>query len=222
MRLISQFRMLISNVTITVKTLIDGVEKSIVKNFRLLKMISFFFVTGLLVIFAFNNTSHSFEFEIDEVVTAIKNEINTANKSEAGTPIFKIESVVASLKVVSSKTEKGGLIVNIVGYDKESDNEMSTAYSSHTLTFSFKPNEESNFSPDLSLGLVEPINQIKTALRKAYNSPPIFHMESFTFNLEFAIVKNSDRGISFKVVELNELKQRNINTHRITIHMTIK
>ena len=37
------------------------------------------------------NISYAAEFEIDEIITAIKNEIKTANISELGSPNFKIE-----------------------------------------------------------------------------------------------------------------------------------
>jgi hypothetical protein len=37
--------------------------------------------------------AHSSEFEIDEIITAIKNEINTANLHELGSPKCTIETV---------------------------------------------------------------------------------------------------------------------------------
>lgn len=59
-------------------------------------------------------------------------------------------------------------------------------------------------------------------MRKAYNTPPNFQMEGFTFKLEFAIEKNTEGGISFTVIELNDLKARNVATHKITVHMQIQ
>ncbi len=47
-------------------------------------------------------------------------------------------------------------------------------------------------------------------------------MEGFTFKLEFAIEKNTEGGISFTVIELNDLKARNVATHKITVHMQIQ
>ncbi len=166
--------------------------------------------------------AHATEFEIEEIITAIKNEIKTANISELGSPNFKIETVDVALTVVSTETEKGALAVKIVGYGNDFDNEVLISKSYHNLSFSFQPTGASGFSPEMSLGLVEPIKKVKSSLRKAYNTPPNFKMEGFTFKLEFAIGKNMDGGIRFKVIELDDLKTRNIATHYITIHMKIQ
>lgn len=166
--------------------------------------------------------AHATEFEIDEIITAIKNEIKTANISELGSPNFKIETVDVALTVVSTETEKGALAVKIVGYGNDFDNEVLISKSYHNLSFSFQPTGASGFSPEMSLGLVEPIKKVKSSLRKAYNTPPNFQMEGFTFKLEFAIGKSMDGGIRFKVIELDDLKARNIATHYITIHMKIQ
>ena len=166
--------------------------------------------------------AHATEFEIDEIITAIKNEIKTANISELGSPNFKIETVDVALTVVSTETEKGALAVKIVGYGNDFDNEVLISKSYHNLSFSFQPTGASGFSPEMSLGLVEPIKKVKSSLRKAYNTPPNFQMEGFTFKLEFAIGKSMDGGIRFKVIELEDLKARNIATHYITIHMKIQ
>lgn len=166
--------------------------------------------------------AHSTEFEIEEIITAIKNEIKTANISELGSPIFKIETVDVSLTVVSTETEKGELAVKIVGYGNEVRNETLASKSFHNLSFSFQPTGASGFSQEISLGLVEPIKKVKASLRRAYNSPPSFQMEGFTFKLEYAIEKSMDGGIRFKVIELEDLKALNVTTHYITIHMKIQ
>jgi hypothetical protein len=181
---------------------------------------SIFFV--LTINISVIGVAHSTEFEIDEIITAIKNEIKTANISELGSPNFKIETVDVSLSVVSTETEKGALAVKIVGYGSEVDNDMLTYKSYHNLSFSFQPTGASGFSPEISLGLVEPITKVKSSFRKAYNTPPSFQMEGFTFKLEFAIEKGMDGGIRFKVIALEDLKALNVTTHYITIHMKIK
>jgi hypothetical protein len=181
---------------------------------------SIFFL--LIINFSSTNIAYSSEFEIDEIITAIKNEIKTANLAELGSPNFKIENVDVALTVVSTETEKGALVVQIVGYDNEADNEVLSSKSYHKLSFSFQPTHASGYSPEMSLGLVEPIKKVKDSLRKAYNTPPNFQMEGFTFKLEFAIKKNAEGGISFTVIELNDLKARNVTTHKITVHMKIQ
>ena len=168
------------------------------------------------------NISYAAAFEIDEIITAIKNEIKTANISELGSPHFKIETIDVVLKVVSTVTEKGTLAVKIIGYDDEAANETLTSTSVHTLSFTFQPVGASGYSPEISIGLVEPIMKIKESMRKAYNTPPNYQIGGFTFKLEFAIEKSKDSGIRFTVIDLNDLKTRNINTHYITIHVKIQ
>jgi hypothetical protein len=163
----------------------------------------------------------SAEFEIDEVITAIKQEIKTANISELGSPKFKIETVEVALTVVSEETEKGALAVKIIGYGSEVNDQELTSKSYHSLNFSFRPTAASGFSPELSLGLVEPIKKVKSSLRKAYNTPPSFQMDGFTFKIEFAIKQSMDGGVRFRILELADLKTQNVATHHITIYMKI-
>lgn len=201
---------------------LDGEKGQIMIRKRVLKVIQLFILIILLVNISVTNRAHSTEFEIDEIITAIKNEIKTANLPELGSPNFKIESVDVALTVISTETEKGALAVRIVGYDDEADNELLSFKSPHTLSFTFQPTGASGFSPETSIGLVEPIKKVKASLKRAYNSPPTFQMEGFTFKLEFAIEKKVDGGFRFTVIELNDLKAQNVNTHYITIRMKIQ
>ena len=77
------------------------------------------------------------------------------------------------------------------------------------------------FSPESSFGLVEPINKIKSSLRKAYNNPPSSKLDAFTITLQFAIEKASDGGFSFNIIDVNDLKAQSIATHYVTIYMKL-
>jgi len=165
--------------------------------------------------------AHSGEFEIDEIITAIKNEINTANISELGSPKFTIENVKVALTVDSTETEKGSIAVKIVGLSNRFEDEPSTSKSYHNLSFSFQPSDSSGFSPEISRGLVEPIKRVKSSLKKAYNTPPSFQMEGFTLKLEFAIQQHADGGIRFRILELEDLKAQKIATHQLKLHIQI-
>jgi hypothetical protein len=188
---------------------------------RVVKVICFL-ITFLIAIDLFIAGSvHASEFEIDEIITAIKNEIRTANIPELGSPKFTIDTVKVSLTVVSTETEKGALSVKIFGFSDEFENSLSTFNSRHNLSFSFKPADSSGISPEISLGLVEPIKKVKSSLRKACNTPPSLQMEGFTFKLEFAIQQHRDGGIRFRILELEDLKAQNIATHYISLHIKI-
>ncbi len=161
------------------------------------------------------------EFEIDEIITAIKNEINTANISELGSPKFTIETVKVALTVDSTETEKGAIAVKIVGLSNGFEDEPSTSKSYHNLSFSFQPSDSSGFSPEISRGLVEPIKRVKSSLKKAYNTPPSFQMEGFTLKLEFAIQQHADGGIRFRILEIEDLKAQKIATHQLKLYLMI-
>jgi hypothetical protein len=161
------------------------------------------------------------EFEIDEIITAIKNEIQTANITDLGTPRFTIETVDVALTVVSTETEKGGLAVKIIGFNNDVDDHRSGSLSHHKLSYSFRPVAASGISPDISMGLVEPITRVKASFRKACNTLPGLQMDGFTFKLEFALVQTMDGAIHFRILELEDMKARNISTHHVTLHVKI-
>ena len=191
---------------------------SVISTVVIIPFVTFFLLTINISVI---RTAHSSEFEIDEIITAIKNEIKTANVSDLGSPKFIIETVHVTLTVVSTETEKGALAVKIIGMGNGFDNGVTSSKSYHNLSFSFQPSGASGFSPEISLGLVEPIKRVKSSLRKAYNTPPSFQMKGFTFKLEFAIEQNIDGGIRFRILELDDLKAQNIATHNLTIYMKI-
>lgn len=180
---------------------------------------------SIVFLFAINLSviaiAYAVEFEIDEIITAIKNEIKTANIPDLGSPNFTIEAVDVALTVVSTETEKGALAVKILGFGNEVDNGEPTAKSYHNLSFSFQPTGASGFSSEITLGLVESIKRVKSSLKKAYNTPPSFQMGKFKFKLEFAIEQDMDGRIHFRILELDDLKAKDIATHYITIYMKI-
>ncbi|MBR9985734.1 MAG: hypothetical protein KFF68_07485 [Desulfosarcina sp.] len=170
---------------------------------------------------SFSDAAHASEFEIDEIISAIKNEIKTADISELGLPRFSIETVDVALTVFSTETEKGALAVRVGGFSSALDDILTPPKSYQNLIFSFHPSEADDASPDLSLGLVEPILKVKSSLKKACNTPPSFPMDNFEFKLEFALERNLEGGIRFVILDLEDLKAQHIVTHRITIHLKI-
>ena len=184
---------------------------------RFLLLLIFF----LLSIQSNYGLASSAEFEIDEIITAIKQDILTARMTGAGSPNFEIESVNAVLTVLSSVSTKGSLVIKVAGIDQQSQIQESFRGSYHKLSFTFSSSGTPNFSPESSFGLVEPINMIKSSMRKAYNNPPSSNLDAFTISLQFAIEKTSDGGISFNIIDVNDLKALSIPTHSVTIYMKI-
>jgi hypothetical protein len=172
--------------------------------------------------FSFATDGFCTELEIDEVITTIKKEIQNANISESESPNFQIENVKAALSVYSMETEKGRLTVRIAGGDSDQDFVSIQPRSFHKISFSFKPSNPVGFSTGNSLGLVEAIRKVKSSLRKAYNTPPYFKMDEFTFKMEFAIEKSVDGEIMFQVIGLEDLIAQEVATHQLTIKMKLE
>ncbi len=165
--------------------------------------------------------AYAAEFEIEDIITAIKQDIQTVRMTGAGSPNFEIETVKAVLTVVSKVTQIGSLMIKVAGFEKEAPNRTLEHGAYHKLSFTFTPSETPGFSPESSFGLVAPINKIKSSLKKAYNNPPSSKLDAFKITLQFAIEKGSDGGFSFNIVDVNDLKARNIAIHYVTISMKL-
>jgi hypothetical protein len=165
--------------------------------------------------------SYAAEFEIEDIITAIKKDIQTVRMTGRGSPNFEIEDVKVVLTVVSKVTQIGSLMIKVAGFEKEAPNRTLEHGAHHKLSFTFTPSETPGFSPESSFGLVAPINKIKSSLKKAYNNPPSSKLDAFKITLQFAIEKESDGGFNFNIVDVNKLKARNIAIHSVTISMKL-
>ena len=161
------------------------------------------------------------EFEIEDIITAIKKDIQTVIMTRNGSPNFEIENVKVGLTVVSNVTQIGSLMINVAGFDHEASNQTSKIGAYHKLSLSFTPSETSGFSPESSFGLVAPINRIISSLKKAYNNPPSSKLDTFKITLKFAVEKESDGGFNFNIVDNHNLKSRNIAIHYLTLSMKL-
>ena len=197
----------------------DGAHKMNLKS-----NIKIFFIWVVFILMSIHlniGMAYSAEFEIEEIITAIKQDIQTARMTGSGTPNFEIETVTTVLTVTSTVTQKGSLLIKVAGYDREEQTQATDHGGYHKLSFNLTPRGTPGFSTESSFGLVEPINRIKFSLRKAYNNPPYAKLDTFTITLQFAIERESGGGFSFNIIDLNDLKAQNIAIHLVTIYMKI-
>ena len=134
----------------------------------IIKSIFFWVIFVSMLIHSNFGRAYAAEFEIEDIITAIKQDIQSVMMNGSGSPNFEI-----------------------------------------------------GYSPQSSFGLVAPINKIKSSLGKAYNSPPSSKLDTFKISLQFAIEKGKDGGFSFNIIDVNNLKARNIAIHYVTISMKI-
>jgi len=165
--------------------------------------------------------ANSAEFEIEDIITAIKQDIQTTRMTGTGSPNFEIETVTAVLTVVSNVSHKGNLSIKVAGIDQQAQNQTLVQGSYHKLSFTFAPSGTPGFSPESSFGLVEPINLIKSSMRKAYNNPPSANLDTFSISLQFAIEKTREGGIGFNIIDVKDFQSQSIVTHSMVIKMRL-
>ena len=90
------------------------------------------------------------EFEIEDIITAIKKDIQTVMMTRTGSPNFEIENVKVGLTVVSKVTQIGSLVINVAGFDQEAPDRTAKVGAYHKLNLSFTPSETPGFSPESS------------------------------------------------------------------------
>jgi hypothetical protein len=168
------------------------------------------------------NHSYAAEFEIEEVITAIKQDIQTAMMTGIESPNFDIETVYLSLTLVSIVSQKGMLRIKVAGFDREEPNQAINHGGYQKINLNITPNVEHSYLPESTYGLAEPIYKIKSSIRKAHLNPPNFQLDTFTIKLEFAIEKSNNRGFQFNVIDLNDLKAQAVKTHSLTINLKLR
>ncbi|MGA9261872.1 MAG: trypco2 family protein [Desulfobacterales bacterium] len=172
-------------------------------------------------ILSWSGRSYGAYFEIDDILDALKKEIQTAQAAAKETRRFEIEKVELQLSVSSNKASNGEVKLEVVGSDYNGPVQPKITQSYHRIYLSFYPNDFVTFPAELSSGLVEVIKNAIDSLNKSYLSPPSFNFDTFTFDVVFAIVKWKNGEIKFVTTNLGQLISSSIPTHRLTVHMSI-
>ena len=159
------------------------------------------------------------EFELDEVINAIKQEIETVRTTETLAPRMIIENVEINMAVITREEMNRSTSVKVGGYAGDpATGKVSGAR--QNVSFVLVPAGESESRKYSKRGLVQAIQKVIFDLRSSLNEPPNYDLNSFTFNLEFGLRKNTDGGISFDLVNLKPLREKGL-THRILIRVVV-
>ncbi|MGA8239479.1 MAG: trypco2 family protein [Desulfobacterales bacterium] len=172
-------------------------------------------------ILSWSGRSYGAYFEIDDILDALKKEIQTAQAAAKETRRFEIEKVELQLSVSSNKASNGEVKLEVVGSDYNGLVQPKITQSYHRIYLSFYPNDFVTFPAEISSGLVEVIKNAIDSLNKSYLSPPSFNFDTFTFDVVFAVVKWKNGEIKFVTTNLGHLISSSIPTHRLTVHMSI-
>ena len=182
---------------------------------------TFWLFICLISIFSWSGRSYGAYFEIDDILDALKKEIQTAQAAAKETRRFEIEKVELQLSVSSDKASNGEVKLEVIGSDYNDPVQSKITQSYHRIYLSFYPNDFVTFPAELSSGLVEVIKNAINSLNKSYLNPPNFNFDTFTFDIVFAIVKWKNGEIKFVTTNLAHLISSSIPTHRLTVHMSI-
>lgn len=182
---------------------------------------AFWIFICLTAVVSWSGRSYGAYFEIDDILDALKKEIQTAQAAAKETRRFEIEKVELQLSVSSDKASNGEVKLEVIGSDYDDPVHSKITHSYHRIYLSFYPNDSATFPAELSSGLVEVIKNAVNSLNNSYRNPPNFNFDTFTFDIIFAIVKWKNGDIKFVTTNLAHLISSSIPTHRLTVHMSI-
>ena len=176
-------------------------------------------VSGLVILCAARTHAEIVEFELDEVINAIKQEIETARTLENGPPKLIIEQVDIYLSVYTKEELNRSTSVKVSGFAGSADR-GSVNGTKQSLSFVLIPSGEPEATKNPRRGLVQAIQRVVANLKNAADEPPVFILGSFTFTLQFAVEKRADGGIHFNLFNLKTPRARGL-THTIVIKMAL-
>jgi len=159
------------------------------------------------------------EFNLDEVVNAIKQEIETVRADESLPPRLFIDNIEIYLAVFTREEMNRSTSVKVGGYSGDPAT-GTVSGTRQNLSFILVPSGEPETRKYPKRGLAQAIQRVVFDLKHSLNEPPNFELTTFTFNLEFGLQKNTDGGISFDLVNLSPLRSKGL-THRIFIRMAV-
>ena len=105
----------------------------------IIKKIFFWTIFVSLLIHSNFGISNAAEFEIEDIITAIKKDIQTVMMTGTGSPNFEIETVKTVLTVVSKVTQIGSLMIKVAGFDHDAPDRTLEQGAYHKLNFTFTP-----------------------------------------------------------------------------------
>lgn len=161
------------------------------------------------------------DFTVDNVIRAIKEDIRLAQGNDTGKPKLKIDRVELELGLTSELSGEAGIKLMVAGGLGVNVGASGSKGTSQTIKLVLTPVGDLLIGTAEDHGLTAAILSVKNALRNAYNEPPKFNLNDFVFETEFAIKKSAGGGISFWIVDLAGLKQEQISTHRVKIHLSL-
>jgi hypothetical protein len=177
------------------------------------------FVPCLAILLAATVHAEIVEFELDEVINAIKQEIESSRAIETGPPKLIIEQVDIYLSVHTKEELNRSTSVKVNGFTGSAERGTISG-TKQSLSFVLIPSGEPELSKNPGRGLVQAIQRVVSNLKNATHEPPIYHLGSFTFTLKFAVEKRADGGIHFNLFNLKTPRARGL-THTIVIKMAL-
>ena len=159
------------------------------------------------------------EFDLDDVVNAIKQDIETVRATQSVSPRLMIDIVEIYMAVFTREELNRATSVKVGGYAGDPAT-GSVSGTRQNLSFTLVPAAEPESRKYAKRGLAQAIQKVVSDLKRSLSEPPNYDLTTFTFTLEFGLQRHTDGGISFDLVNLSPLRSKGL-THRILIRMQL-
>ncbi len=159
------------------------------------------------------------EFELDDVVNAIKQDIETVRATQSFASRLVIVNVEIYLAVFTREELNRGTSVKVGGYAGDPAT-GSISGTRQNLSLTLVPAAEPENRKYAKRGLYQAVQKVVSDLKRSLSEPPNYDLTTFTFNLEFGLQRHTDGGIAFDLINLGPLRSKGL-THRILIRMEL-
>ena len=161
---------------------------------------------------------------VNQVIEAIKYEINQATIArDKREMVFEITSVDVILTGTASYQGEFGVSVEIPIVERVAGawvNVGGKLANTQTISLTLVPQGGAiQVAGSENLGLLPAIESVKSALRPTADNDLRFRLQSFDFDLQFAMEKSVEGGFRFIFIDTAEVGYEEIAIQRITIHM---
>lgn len=159
------------------------------------------------------------DFDVDTVVTVIKNEIQDARAMQTS-PHLDIDRVELDLTAIAKHEATGGLRLRIPTVPHEPISPDRTERIKHKIYLVFKPVGPFDVPSGQERGLARAIKNARNAIQTTMETDPKFALESFTFEIQFFVKRDKNSRLTFLVFDEASVSRSDLFTQRLRIYMS--
>ncbi|MFQ5993217.1 MAG: hypothetical protein ACE5NA_12335 [Nitrospiraceae bacterium] len=159
------------------------------------------------------------DFDVDTVVTIIKNEIQDARAMQSSLHL-DIDRVELDLTAIAEREATGRLRLRIPAIPDGQISPNRNETFKHKLYISFKPVGSFDVPSGQERGLARAIKNARAAIQIATETDHKFALESFTFEIQFVVKRDKSGRLTFVVFDEAGVSASDLFTQRLRIYMS--